>query len=467
MAMSDHDDDRVIRGFQIGPLGEAECLSITSFLNHGHDYELWSYDLAPAVPQDTWVPPGFPIRRREFPGGTWVRPAETIVPRDVYHACFPTSPDPSDLHQRRRMALFANYFRYRLMHRLGGWWCDMDAIAVRRFATRAPYVFCGLPGEARRGRLINGVFKVPAGADFLRRLADDLEPKIAAGCPDNPDPVANTWEFTAAVLAAGLHPFVMAAPVFAPFAPGADAELAYYEEPAPAIPPWTWALHLYKSMNHGRPAAPGSLYADLVDRHLRANVAYEAIRGHFDFQAIYAQAVAEARDGDVLVEIGAWEGRSTAYLARAIELAGRGLSCVVVDTWAGAPGSGLAALAESCGGSDAMHALFLANLRAAGLAGRVIVCHQESVAAAEQFRPGQVGFVFFDGDHSEAGLAADLAAWYPRVRPGGVLAGHNLEPNYPGVRAAVTSFFAQQGVAWIERGISWWARVPDPAGRFL
>ena len=32
--------------------------------------------------------------------------------------------------------------------------------------------------------------------------------------------------------------------------------------------------------------------------------------------------------------------------------------------------------------------------------------------------------VYVDGDHSYQGAASDIAAWWPNIRPGGVMAGH-------------------------------------------
>lgn len=44
-------------------------------------------------------------------------------------------------------------------------------------------------------------------------------------------------------------------------------------------------------------------------------------------------------------------------------------------------------------------------------------------------------FVFIDADHLEDAVRADIEAWKPLVRPGGMLMGHDI--HFPGVRAAV------------------------------
>jgi hypothetical protein len=48
--------------------------------------------------------------------------------------------------------------------------------------------------------------------------------------------------------------------------------------------------------------------------------------------------------------------------------------------------------------------------------------------------------VYIDADHSYEGVKKDLEAWYPKVKPGGVIAGHDfINPAY-GVSQAVNEF---------------------------
>ena len=76
-------------------------------------------------------------------------------------------------------------------------------------------------------------------------------------------------------------------------------------------------------------------------------------------------------------------------------------------------------------------------------------------------------FVFLDADHSYEGCAADLAAWAPKVRPGGYICGHDYEnTDFPkfGVTQAVDEFVAERGLT-LELGanFTWFARLPSPA----
>ena len=47
--------------------------------------------------------------------------------------------------------------------------------------------------------------------------------------------------------------------------------------------------------------------------------------------------------------------------------------------------------------------------------------------AATQIPDRSLDLVFLDGDHSYASTAEDIAQWLPKLRPGGVLCGHDCE----------------------------------------
>lgn len=49
-----------------------------------------------------------------------------------------------------------------------------------------------------------------------------------------------------------------------------------------------------------------------------------------------------------------------------------------------------------------------------------------STAAASNFRNGSLDFVYLDGNHSLPYVIADLHAWTPKVRRGGIISGHDM-----------------------------------------
>jgi hypothetical protein len=65
-----------------------------------------------------------------------------------------------------------------------------------------------------------------------------------------------------------------------------------------------------------------------------------------------------------------------------------------------------------------------------------------SVEAARLFLPDSLDFVYIDGAHDHASVAADLRAWWPVLSEQGILAGHDFDdqPAHAGVKQAVTEF---------------------------
>jgi predicted O-methyltransferase YrrM len=49
-----------------------------------------------------------------------------------------------------------------------------------------------------------------------------------------------------------------------------------------------------------------------------------------------------------------------------------------------------------------------------------------SIEASRQFDDESVDLVYLDGDHQTDAVVADIDAWKPKVRKGGILAGHDI-----------------------------------------
>jgi len=49
-----------------------------------------------------------------------------------------------------------------------------------------------------------------------------------------------------------------------------------------------------------------------------------------------------------------------------------------------------------------------------------------SLEGAKEFKDASLDFVYLDGDHQTDAVVADIDAWKPKVRKGGILAGHDI-----------------------------------------
>jgi hypothetical protein len=71
---------------------------------------------------------------------------------------------------------------------------------------------------------------------------------------------------------------------------------------------------------------------------------------------------------------------------------------------------------------------------------RVIIRHMSSVEAASTIPDGELDLCFIDAGHDYASIHADLYAWWPKVRRGGLICGHDYRNPKWGVRTAVDEY---------------------------
>lgn len=170
----------------------------------------------------------------------------------------------------------------------------------------------------------------------------------------------------------------------------------------------------------------------------------------FDYRDAYDFIASAMPAGGTFVELGVWRGRSMCYLYEKL-LAKHGLEgmprMVGVDLFMNHEKFGL--WENEISMYDAVrHGLETA-------------CHERppelyvenSALAARHFAPKSVDAVWVDAAHDERSVCADLAAWLPKVKPGGILAGHDYN-SHPGVNKGL----ATMGVKHQGRG-RWWLMV--------
>jgi hypothetical protein len=77
------------------------------------------------------------------------------------------------------------------------------------------------------------------------------------------------------------------------------------------------------------------------------------------------------------------------------------------------------------------------------------IIRKTSLEASTQFEDGALDFTYLDAQHHYDAVKEDLAAWYPKLKIGGILAGHDYVPDGKyqagdfGVKQAVDEFAAK------------------------
>lgn len=126
--------------------------------------------------------------------------------------------------------------------------------------------------------------------------------------------------------------------------------------------------------------------------------------------------------GSSIAEIGSFKGRSANALAL-----NPAITLYCIDPWT----------KYSFGDFTACYDEFLENT--AHLP-NIVTVRQHSVTAAAQLVSEGKRFdaVFIDGDHLAYHVRADIKAWRPLLKPGGVLCGHDFgQPDWPDVETVV------------------------------
>lgn len=178
---------------------------------------------------------------------------------------------------------------------------------------------------------------------------------------------------------------------------------------------------------------------------------HERLQGWSEFTSLYRQWVREAADGARFVEVGIWRGRSTIAMAEFIRESGKRIEFIAVDHFLGSA-EHQAELIET--GDDLM-SLFNRHARAAGVRELIHMIPCDSVKAAKHIQDLSCDLVYLDASHDAQSVTSDITAWWPKVKHGCRLAGHDWGGNWPGVTQAVTEFVAREGLPLEEIGSTW------------
>jgi hypothetical protein len=132
------------------------------------------------------------------------------------------------------------------------------------------------------------------------------------------------------------------------------------------------------------------------------------------------RAAAGTHEGDTIVEIGSFRGRSTIVLASA---APQGVQIVAIDPHAGND-RGPQELEGFAAAAATDHDVFNANLAAAGVSERIRHVRAFSDAAHGEVS-GELAVLYVDGAHRYAPARNDIRDWGARVEPGGTMLIHD------------------------------------------
>jgi predicted O-methyltransferase YrrM len=176
---------------------------------------------------------------------------------------------------------------------------------------------------------------------------------------------------------------------------------------------------------------------------------WENIEGWFTFQNLYKNMISSAKDNYIFVEIGTWKGKSTVFMAEQIKETKKKIKFYAIDTFVGTAGY------ETWDSvvNKTLYDEYLKNIEP--VKDYIITIKGNSNIVHSQFENDTIDFIFIDGDHTYEGVSADLKGWYPKLKVGGVIAGHDYNEPNTGVKLAVDSFFMFKATTALEDWHSW------------
>lgn len=179
----------------------------------------------------------------------------------------------------------------------------------------------------------------------------------------------------------------------------------------------------------------------------------EFVEEWFSYPDLYKSMVEKFPSGSKFVEIGSWKGKSSAYMAVEIINSNKDIEFYCVDTWEGSvKHEGMKELPK-------LYDIFLNNMKP--VEEYYFPLKISSLDACKKFKDNSLDFVFIDASHEYEDVKADIIAWLPKIKPGGILAGHDYYIGdfdyYPGVKQAVNEEFSEFETKYN----CWIFQVPD------
>lgn len=201
---------------------------------------------------------------------------------------------------------------------------------------------------------------------------------------------------------------------------------------------------------------------------------WDTMHGWFDFSDIYTLAMEKAKEAggqQVFVEVGVWMGKSASCLCMLSRAMGVDASIYLVDMFRGnRPHVDMKTRSEDEGvlnpmffaeerdpGNGSFLHLTVKNMSRFNMLNDVNFIQAPSVKASKMFEDAECFFVFIDASHEYKDVANDLSHWIPKVKPGGILAGHDWDMK--GVSRAVLEKFPRERI--IVSGNSWMVKIED------
>jgi GT2 family glycosyltransferase/predicted O-methyltransferase YrrM len=156
----------------------------------------------------------------------------------------------------------------------------------------------------------------------------------------------------------------------------------------------------------------------------------------FTYPNLYSYVVNKFPSGSHFIEVGVWKGMSASYMAVEIINSGKKIKFDCVDNWEFIENLQSDISQESF--RENIYDTFLKNINPVQ---HIITPIKElSWDGAKHYKDSSLDFVFIDAAHDYESVKKDINAWFPKIKKGGIIAGHDYAWS-DDVKKAVNEFF--------------------------
>lgn len=168
----------------------------------------------------------------------------------------------------------------------------------------------------------------------------------------------------------------------------------------------------------------------------------------FGYENLYSYVVDKFDSGSHFVEVGVWKGMSACFMAVEIINSGKDIKFDCVDTWEYVETSKEIKEEQF----KDLFEIFKKNIEP--IQDRIGIVRSLSWEGSKYYKDESLDFVFIDAGHDHESVTKDLISWFPKIKNGGIISGHDYHYDC-GVFTAVNEFFKdmnkikQYGACWI------------------
>ncbi len=168
--------------------------------------------------------------------------------------------------------------------------------------------------------------------------------------------------------------------------------------------------------------------------------------GEFGSESPLFEAVISTFRPQRLIEVGSWKGASAVRMAAMMKKHGVAGEILCVDTrlgtaqtWLDRQGLNFIPMRF---GRPVTYEQFLANVILSGQADTIVPFSVDSITAAEVIAAKglKADAIYIDAGHDYDHVDADIKAWWPNLRPAGLMFGDDYHPVWEGLVRAVQQF---------------------------